>query len=219
MFIVIVGGGKVGYYLTKSLLDKGLAVRLIERDPRRYAALRDELAATVVQGDGCDVLAMLQAGVDRASAVVAVTGNDEDNLVICQMAKHRFAVPRTIARINNPRNKKIFGRLGIDVAVSSTEVILSQIEQLLPTESLVHLMTLHNVGVLFVEIEVPADSPALGRPIKELGIPDDSIFPLIIRGDKEAIIPCGETVFLAGDRVIAVTSEASKPTLRQILLG
>jgi trk system potassium uptake protein TrkA len=219
MYNIVVGGGKVGYYLAKSLLERDQQVLLIEQDPRRYAVLRDELAATVLFGDGSEVMTMLQAGMDRASAVVAVTGDDEDNLVICQVAKHRFNVPRTIARINNPRNKNIFGRLGIDVAVSSTEVILSQIEQVLPTESLVHLLTLRNVGVSFVEMQVPDKSPALGRPLKALGIPDDCIFPLVIRGGKEAIIPYGETALQPGDQVIAVTSEASETTLRRILLG
>lgn len=219
MYVIVVGGGKVGYYLTKSLLERGEEVLLIEREPRRYAVLREELAAAVMLGDGSEVMTMLQAGMDRASTVVAVTGDDEDNLVICQVAKHRFHVPRTIARINNPRNKNIFGRLGIDVTVSSTEVILAQIEQVIPTESLVHLLTLRNVGVSFVEIEVPKDSPALGRPLKALGIPDDSILPLLIRGGAQAIIPYGETILEAGDQVIAVTSEASEARLRRILLG
>ncbi len=219
MYVIIVGGGKVGYYLAKSLLEQGQEVLLIEADPRRYTALRDELAAAVLFGDGSEVMTMLQAGMDRASVVIAVTGDDEDNLVICQVAKRRFNVPRTIARINNPRNKNIFGRLGIDVTVSSTEAILSQIRPSIPAESLVHLLTLRNVGVSFVEMEVPADSPALGRPLRALGIPDDCIFPLLIRGEKEAIIPYGDTVLEAGDRVIAVTSEASEAALRQILLG
>ncbi|MBN1934866.1 MAG: TrkA family potassium uptake protein [Anaerolineae bacterium] len=219
MYNIIVGGGKVGYYLAKSLLEQEHEIRLIEREPRRYAALRDELAAAVLLGDGCDVMTMLRAGLDRASAVIAVTGDDEDNLVICQIARHRFNVPRTVARINNPRNKNIFQRLGIDVTVSSTEVILAQIEQFLPTESLAHLLTLRSVGISFVEIEVPGNSPALGRPLKALGIPDDSIFPLVIREGKEAVIPYGETVLQVGDRVVAVTSEASKTTLRRILLG
>jgi trk system potassium uptake protein TrkA len=208
MYNIIVGGGKVGYYLAKSLLERGHEVLLIEQDPRRFAILRDELAAVVMWGDGCEVMTMLQAGMDRASAVV-----------ICQIAKRRFNVPRTIARINNPKNKNIFGRLGIDVTVSSTEVILSYIEQVLPAESLVHLLTLRNVGVSFVELQVPDGSPALGRPLKALGIPDDCIFPLVIRSGTQAIIPYGETVLEAGDQVIAVTSEASKETLRRILLG
>lgn len=219
MYIVVVGGGKVGYYLAKSLLEQGHEVLVIERDPRRQAILSQELGAAVLAGDGCEVEVMEQAGFSRADVVIAVTGDDEDNLVICQVAKGRFQVGRTIARINNPRNEKIFRLLGIDVTVSSTEVILSQIEQLLPFESLVHLLTLRNVGVSFVELEVPPDSPAVGRPLKSLGIPDDCVFPLVIRGGKEAVIPYGETKLEAGDHVIAVTSEASEQTLRRILLG
>ncbi len=219
MYIVVVGGGKVGYYLTKSLLEQGHEVLVIEKDPRRQTILSQELGSMVLGGDGCEVAVMEQAGFGRADVVIAVTGDDEDNLVICQVAKGRFHVGRTIARINNPRNEKIFRRLGIDVTVSSTEVILSQIEQLLPFESLVHLLTLRNVGISFVELEVPAGSPAIGRPLKSLGIPDDCIFPLLIREGKEAIIPYGETTLQPGDHVIAVTSEGSESTLRRILQG
>jgi trk system potassium uptake protein TrkA len=162
---------------------------------------------------------MAEAGMGRADVVVAVTGDDEDNLVVCQVAKHKFNVPRTIARINNPKNENLFRKLGIDVTVSSTELILSQIEQFIPAQSLVHLLTLRNVGVSFVELEIPPNSPALGRPLRELGIPDDSIFPLVIRGGKEAIIPYGDTVLEPGDQVIAVTSKGSEEMLRRILRG
>jgi len=218
MYIVVVGGGKVGYYLTRLLLEEGKEVLLIEKDPHRWAVLSRELGSVVLAGDGCEVAVMERAGLQRADVVIAVTGDDEDNLVICQVAKGRFHVPRTIARINNPKNEKIFRKLGIDVTVSSTEIILSQIEQVIPAESLVHLLTLRGLGVSFVELEVPADSPALGRPIKDLGIPDDCIFPLVIRGKREAIIPYGETVLQPGDQVIAVTSERSEETLRRLLL-
>lgn len=128
-------------------------------------------------------------------------------------------VPRTIARINNPKNERIFHRLGIDVTVSSTGLILSQIEQVIPAQSLVHLLTLRSVGVNFIELEITPDSPALGRPLRELGIPDDCILPLVIHEGKEAIIPYGDTVLEAGDQVIAVTSETSEETMRRILLG
>jgi len=219
MYIIVVGGGKVGYYLTKSLLEQGHEVLVIEKDPRKCAVLTDELGANVLHGDGCDASSMAEAGVERADVVVAVTGDDEDNLVVCQVARHKFNVPRTIARINNPKNERIFRRLGIDVTVSSTELILSQIEQVIPAQSLVHLLTLRNVGVSFVELEIPPDSPALGRPLRELGIPDDCILPLVVREGKEAIIPYGDTVLKAGDQVIAVTSDASEETLRRILFG
>lgn len=219
MYIIVVGGGKVGYYLTKSLLEAGHEVLVIEKDVHKSARLMDELGALVLQGDGCDVAAMSQAGMNRADLVVAVTGDDEDNLVVCQVAKHKFNVPRTIARINNPRNEKIFRILGIDSTVSSTELILSQIEQEIPSRSLVHLMTLRNVGVSFVEMEVLPDSPALGRPLRELGIPDDCILPLIVRNGTQAIIPYGDTTLQAGDQLIAVTSEKSEATIRQIVYG
>ena len=217
MYIIVVGGGKVGYYLTKSLLEEGHEILVIEKDPRKCARLTDELGASVLPGDGCEASVMAEAGMARAEMVIAVTGDDEDNLVVCQVAKHKFNVARTIARINNPKNERIFHRLGIDVTVSSTELILSQIEQVIPAQSLVHLLTLRNVGISFIELEVPPDSPALGRPLRELGIPDDCIFPLVIRGGTEAIIPYGDTVLAAGDQVIAVTSEASEGTIRRIL--
>jgi trk system potassium uptake protein TrkA len=219
MYMIIVGGGKVGYYLTKSLLEAGHEVLVIEHEPRKCAILTDELGANVLQGDGCDVTSMTKAGMSRAEVAVAVTGDDEDNLVVCQVARQKFNVPRTIARINNPKNERIFRKLGIDVTVSSTELILSQIEQVIPSESLAHLLTLRNVGVSFVELMVPPDSPALGRPLRELGIPDDCILPLVIRKGNEAIIPYGDTLLQAGDQVIAVTSEASEATLHRILRG
>lgn len=219
MYIIVIGGGKVGYYLTKSLLEEGHEILVIEKDPRKCARLTDELGANVLHGDGCETSNMAEAGMGRADVVVAVTGDDEENLVVCQVARHKFNVPRTIARINNPKNERIFHKLGIDVTVSSTELILSQIEQVIPAQSLVHLLTLRNVGVSFVELEVPPDSPALDRPLRELGIPDDCIFPLVIRGGHEVIIPYGDTVLQAEDQVIAVTSEASEGTIRRILQG
>lgn len=219
MYVIVVGGGKVGYYLTKSLLAEGHEVLVIEKDPLRSAVLIDELGVNLLQGDGCEASLIVQAGMSRADVVIAVTGDDEDNLVACQVAKRKFNVPRTIARINNPKNERIFHKLGIDVTVSSTEIILSQIEQVMPAQSLVHLLTLRSVGVSFVEMEIPPDSPALGRPLRELGIPDDCILPLVIRQGKEAIIPYGDTVLQGGDQVIAVTSEASEETLRRILCG
>lgn len=219
MYIVVVGGGKVGYYLAKTLLEEGHEVLIIEKDARRYAVLADELPSNVVEGDGCEVTTMAEAGMSRADVVVAVTGDDEDNLVVCQVARHKFNVGRTIARVNNPKNQRIFRRLGIDVTISSTELILSQIEQVIPSESLLHLLTLRGVGVSFIELEIPADSPALGRRLKELGIPDDSILPLLIRSGTQVIIPYGDTVLEPGDKVIAVSSEASEDTLRRILRG
>jgi len=219
MYIVVVGGGKVGYYLAKSLREEGHEVLVIERDARKCAALRDELGVNALEGDGCEAATMIEAGASRAGVVIAVTGDDEDNLVICQVARHKFNVPRTIARINNPKNQHIFRRLGIDVTISSTDLILSQIEQLIPAESLLHLLTLRGVGVSFVELEIPPGSPAGGRRLRDLGIPDDCIIALLVREGQGAIIPYGDTELKAGDQVIAVSSQASEDTLRRILRG
>jgi trk system potassium uptake protein TrkA len=148
-----------------------------------------------------------------------VTGDDEDNLVVCQVAKHKFSVRRTIARINNPKNERIFRKLGIDVTVSSTELILSQIEQVIPSESLIHLLTLRNVGVSFIELDIPPGAPALDRRLRDLNTPSDCLLALVVRGGNEVIIPSGDTVLQVGDQVIAVSSEASEVALRRILCG
>ncbi len=219
MYIVLVGGGKVGYYLAKSLVADGHEVLIIEKDPAKCVRLADELGAgSVWQGDGCEAAVMAEAGISRANLVVAVTGDDEDNLVVCQMAKRKFGVPRAIARINNPKNETIFRKLGIDATVSSTELIRAQIEEQIPQQSLVHLLNLRSVGIEFVQVVIPASSPAAGRRVRDLGIPDDAILALVIR-DGSAIVPYGETALAAGDEVIAVTTPASEATLRHILLG
>lgn len=133
MFIIVAGGGKVGYYLTRELLDHGHEVVLIEQVPRKAAALTEKLGDVVLEGDAADAATLETAGIVRADVVIAVTGQDEDNLVICQMAKRKFNVKRTIARINNPKNERIFERLGIDQAVSVTKLIMGAIERGIPS--------------------------------------------------------------------------------------
>ena len=127
MYIIIGGGGDVGYYLTKSLLKQGHEVLLLEKGLTRFQALNDELGQAVVRGDACEARTMEEVGASRADVVIAVTGEDEDNLVICQVAKKRFKVGRTIARVNNPKHAEIFQKLGIDITVSPTRSILSLI--------------------------------------------------------------------------------------------
>jgi trk system potassium uptake protein TrkA len=218
MYLIVVGGGKVGYYLTRTLSEEGHEVILIEKDPRRAALLADDLGEVVLEGDGCEASTLTTAGVGRADVVVAVTGDDEDNLVVCQVAKRKFNVARTIARANNPKNQKILRMLGADVTISSTDLILSQIEEVIPGQSLVHLLRLRNAEVSFVELKLKPDSPALGLAVKRLGIPNDCVVALIIR-DNRAIIPSGDTVFAPGDELFAVSSLASEETLRRILGG
>ncbi len=219
MYIIIVGGGKVGYHLSRSLLESGHEVLLVEKNPLRAAFLSDELGADHVWlGNGCDSSTFEQIGLNRADAVVAVTGDDEDNLVICLLAKKKFGVPRTIARINNPRNAKIFTRLGVDVTVSTTEIIEAQIERALPIPSLVNLLVLKKGGVELVEGKVAPGSPADGRRIRELGIPDDALIVIVVR-DDQTFVPYGDTILKAGDEILAVASSQSMEVLKHIILG
>jgi trk system potassium uptake protein TrkA len=218
MYIIIIGGGKVGYYLSKTLLNQEHELLIIERDKRKCEALTAELGGIVQRGDGTDSLVMEEAGMARAGLVVAVTGDDEDNLMICQMAKKKFGVQRAIARINNPKNEHIFRILGIDSTVSVTDLILAQIEREIPAHSLVHLLTLREAGATFIEAQVPADSPIIGKPLRDLKIPDNCVIPLVIRKGK-GIIPYGETQLFAGDEVIAVTTLDQEGVLEQIFAG
>src|SRR3990172_9051242 len=171
MYIIVAGGGKVGYYLSKELLSEGHEVLIIEQNAKKCDQIAEELGSIAVRGDACEVKTLEEAGTARADMVVAVTGDDEDNLVICQVAKKKFNVPRTIARINNPKNEEIFKKLGIDVTVSATNLILEHIEMELPTHSVMHLLELKAQGLEIVEIKVTPNSPAAGKQIKDLHIP------------------------------------------------
>lgn len=218
MYIVTIGGGRVGYYLAKHLLAEGHEVLIIEKDSRQCGYIRDELGDVVLRGDGCEVATLEDAGVARADMLVAVTGGDEDNLVACQVAKARFAVPRTVARINNPKNRTIFQILGVDATVSSTEIILEAIEQNVPTHPLTHLAELTGGEFELVSVRIPEDARAVGRPIKDLGLPRDAILSLVI-GQAGPLVPNGETVLAAHDVVVAVVRPASEPALRESLAG
>jgi trk system potassium uptake protein TrkA len=216
MYIIIVGGGKVGYYLAKSLLRDEHEILIIERDKRKCDIISAELGGVVMRGDGTDSIVMEEAGMSRAELAIAVTGDDEDNLMICQMAKKKFGVKRTISRINNPKNEHIFKLLGIDHTVSVTDLILAQIEREIPAHSLVHLLTLKDVGMSFVEATVPEESPAVGKRLKDLPIPEDCVIPIVIR-DGKGIVPKGDTVLMAGDELVAVTTVQQEDVLERLL--
>lgn len=218
MYIIIVGGGKVGYYLTKHLLDSGNEVVVIEKNQRKVENIINDLGGVAIQGDGSDAGPMLEAGMNRAEIVVAATGDDEDNLIVCQMAKKKFGVKRTIARINNPKNEHIFSVLGIDSTVSYVDALVAQIEREIPAHSLIHLLTLRDVGASFIEKQVPEDSPIVGVPMNELNLPEDFLIALVIR-EGQAIIPKGTTRLLAGDEVVAVTAVEQENVLDRLFRG
>src|SRR6188472_4662124 len=172
MFVLVVGGGKVGYYLTKELVESGHEVALMEKDRTRATQIADEIGSIVIPHDGCEGKYLGEAGCNRADVVAAVTGDDEDNLVICQMAKHHFDVPRTIARVNNPKNEALFRHLGVDELISPTRMILGSIEQDIPVHELLHLARLEGGELELVEAQVGEGSPAIGRRPSDITLPD-----------------------------------------------
>lgn len=217
MYIVIGGGGQVGYYLTKGLLSQGHEVLLLEKDGRRVEQLEEELGTSIIKGDACEARTLAEVGTARADLVIAVTGDDEDNLVICQVAKARFHVNYTIARVNNPRNDTLFRRLGIDVTVSPTQAILHMIEAQLPHHTLVPLMTLTRAGLGLVEVNVPPDSPAVGRTVRDLNLPNTVNLALIVRGDQN-VTPAGDTVIQPEDHIFALATADGEHILRERIL-
>jgi trk system potassium uptake protein TrkA len=216
MYIIVVGGGKVGYYLTKTLVNEGYEVLLIEKNPKKVAVYAERFGSVVLEGDGAESSTLEAAGVARADVVIAVTGDDEDNLVICQTAKKGFNVPRTIARVNNPKNEEIFKKLGIDVTVSATNLILSIIEQEIPERGLVHLMTLKHAQLAIVEATVEDGSPVEGKQLAEIDFPPNVVISAVLR-DGTLMIPKGDTTLQSGDEVIALSNRESEEPLRQML--
>ncbi len=214
MYIIIGGGGDVGYYLTKSLLNHGHEVLLLEKGQTRFLALNEELGQAVVRGDACETRTMEEVGASRADVVIAVTGEDEDNLVICQVAKKRFKVGRTIARVNNPKHAEIFQKLGIDITVSPTRSILSLIEAELPSFRFIQLMTLKNAGLEIVELRVPAESSVAGKALRDIHLPRNGNLVLIIR-DKQNITPAADTQILPNDDVFALVNREGEEELRR----
>ena len=216
MYIVIVGGGKVGFYLAKELVEGNHEVLVIEKNPTKCAEISETLGEIVMRGDGCEAAILERVGTGRADLFLAVTGEDEDNLVACQVARHVFHVPRTVARVNNPKNEAIFRKLGIDSTVSATSAIMAHIEQELPNHSLIPLLTLRR-GFEIVEVKVPEESAVVGKPIKDVQLPQQSIIWGIVDADGNPKTPTSDTVLHAGDDVVAVTLQESEEELRTAL--
>ena len=218
MYIIVVGGGRVGYYLTKELLEAGHELVVLEKNTRRANQISDELGSIVLNRDGCEGKYLAEAGANRAKIVAAVTGDDEDNLVVCQMAKHHFEVPRTIARVNNPKNEQLFRHLGVDEIISPTRMALAAIEQDIPVHELLHLAQLGGGEIELLEAQIGADSPALGRRPTDIPLPEGCALFVLIRGDTVQPMR-GETVFQAGDKVLAISRTECAVDLHRELIG
>ena len=219
MYIIIVGAGRVGYYLTKALLEEGHEILMVEKNATICETIADELGSICYRGDGCEATTLEEVGTGRADMLIAVTGDDEDNLVACQVAKHKFNVPRTVARIRNPQNEVIFKKLGVDVTVSATNIILEAIEQEVPTHPLTHLLTLRDKGLEIVNIKIADESTSVGKTVKEISLPEGTRLALIIPREHNPRVPTAHTVLEAGDRVIALTNPESEEALRAALSG
>jgi trk system potassium uptake protein TrkA len=217
MYILIAGGGKVGFFLAQELLNANHEVLIVEREGARVAQITEELGENVLHGDSCEVTTLDDAGVARADLVAAVTGDDEDNLVICEIARYR-GVPRTVARINNPKNELLFKKRGIETTVSATQAILAQIEQELPMMDMIPLLQLHS-GLELVELKLPESSPVVGRSVRDVLLPPESLISLIVDPAGVPRIPGGETRLYPGDALVVVTRRECLPMLREAVIG
>ena len=218
MYVLIVGGGQIGYYLAKTLLQDGNQVGIAECDPQRCRLLAEKLDITVVNGDGSDINVLRDAGAEEAQYVVAVTGQDQNNLVICQLAKRYFHAPLTIARVNNPKNESIFKVLGVDATVSSTALAAQMIQNVLPLNGIRIFSVFQQGEVEITEVQLKADSPVAGRAVAELVLPQECVLIAVAR-DGKVSFPRGQTVLQAGDRVFALVRRQEVDRLERILLG
>jgi len=221
VYIVVNGGGKVASYLARTLLDAGHDVALIEKRQEVVEKLAQELPghALVIMGDGCDATYQDDAGVARADVFVSVTGDDDDNLVACQLAKVAFGVPRAVSRVNNPKNEHIFNALGLE-AISSTTIISRMIEEEATVGDIRTLTTLRKGNMAIVEIELPTDRCVVcDKPVSTLKLPDNCVLVAVVREDDRIETVNGDTLMGPGDTVVAFTSVDSERALKRVLTG
>jgi trk system potassium uptake protein TrkA len=219
MLAVIIGGGRGGSYLARDLQAQGYRVKVVDRRPEVVAKLRQEIGGDVICGDGSSPQVLEQVGVAKAELVVALTHNDEDNLVVCRLAKHHFHVPRVIARVNNPLNEWLYTTAwGVDVAISQVHLTSKVIEEEIGLGELITLLKLNRGEAALVEVRLPETSPCAGKVIRDLALPGDAIIVSVIRGGK-LVIPRGDTQLEVGDEILAVSTVAAEQSLKGLLVG
>ena len=222
MRVVIAGGGSVGKFIAAQLHDGGHDVLLIENDPavvRRAMADREPPGVTWFQADACEVSKLAEAEVDKADVVAAVTGDDEDNLVISLLAKQEFGVPRVVARVNNPKNEWMFNQMwGVDVSVSTPHLITALVEEAVSVGSFVRLLSFEGGRAKLAEVTLADGSPAADHEIAELGLPRDSTVVAVVRNDR-VVVPRGDTMIRVGDEVLVLVTTDSEEDVRRILTG
>jgi len=218
MNIIIAGGGKIGYYLTKTLLPYKHRITLIELEAGACEKVANELDISVVNGDGTDMEVLRSVGADEAEAVIAVTGKDEDNLVICQLAKRAFNVGITIARVNNPKNIDVFKKLGVDITISSTSMIAEVIEQQLDHTGIKSLIKLRDGEYVISEISILDDCPVINMNLREIKLPNRFVVIAVIRDDA-ALVPSGDTIIRENDIVIIGSHKKHQSELKGIFIN
>jgi len=218
MYFVIAGGGEVGFHLGKALLEAGHEIMVIESDRRRASFIEEQLGSVVLNAPADEGRFQLEAGCQRADAVIAVTGEDPVNLVICQLAKWQCKVPRVIARVNDPKNEIVFKALGIDETISSTRVLMSVIEQELPSSGFLPLMPLTGSHLELIEAEVLADAPSAGKSVRALGLPRGTAVGGIVR--KGSVLHADDDMRLeVGDRLVILAPTKDEAEVRKALAG
>src|SRR5438067_7666432 len=218
MYVLVAGGGKVGANLTRSLIRLGHEVTLIEQRRDRYETLEEEFQHQIQLGDATELFVLEQAGVKRPpDLVVAATGDDEDNIVICQIAREKYAVEKVIARVNDPRNQAHFDLLGISPTVSATSYVMALIEHEVPEHELIHLLELRKENLEIVEVQIDKDSPSAGKRIERLDLPAGARLISVMR-DGAAEIAVGSTTLQEGDQVLAILEPGKEDELRRVLL-
>ncbi len=219
MYVVVAGGGKVGANVTRTLLGMGHEVTLVEQRPDRFARLEEEFGPVVIRGDATEISVLERAGIARPpELLLAVTGDDEDNLVISQIGKEGYGVPKAIARVNDPRNQEHFDLLGITQTICATTSILGLVEHEVPEHGLVKLLELQKEGLEIVEVQIDGKSRVAGSRVAGLSLPKGSRLISVFRHGRTELVEPG-TVIRPGDQVLAVVATESAPELRKVLLG
>jgi trk system potassium uptake protein len=216
MYIIIVGAGKVGWNLARELINKEHEVTLIESDRRRYLTVEQELEHNIQYGDASELWVLERAGIQRADMVIAVTGDDEDNMLICQVAREKYMVERIIARVNNPRNLEHFELLGIKPSVSATGLILNLIEHEVPEYGLVHLLDFPEERLEIIEMLLEKDSRVAGQRVGDLDMPEGSLLISVLR-EGRGFVPGADTVLEPGDEILAVLDPGREEDLKVFL--
>ena len=218
MYALVCGGGKVGANVARSLLRMGHEITLIEQRKDRFAQLEEEFEHQVHSGDATELFVLERAGIERPpDLVLAVTGDDEDNLIICQLAREKYGVSKVVARVNDPRNQAHFDLLGISATVSATASIMALIEHEVPDHDLIHLLELRKENLEIVEVQIDKNAPAAGKSVQSLELPEGSRLISITRNGKSEIA-IGSTELQPGDQVLAILQPGKEDELRRVLL-